>query len=343
MQQAYAPNGQRYQGSVSPPVNQNVFAPPFVPKGAGRDPRQRHSLPALNGHFPRVASNGAGKLHPIQTTTVDYSYPVHPYSAYPYAPYYNPQLVHVLVIQAEYYLSVENLCKDMFLRKQMDSQGFVPFDLIAGFKRMMELTEDVNMIRFACEESEKLDYVTGDDTIERLRLRDGWQSFVLPLAERDPHARVPGPNTFWYRSKHSRLPYQAPMVAPGYPTTSPTMYPSNFPPHEMDHMYHAYPNGADFQPTMNGGEVNGGAYQGDTPLSAAVPEFAPSVTNGGPLRLEDATTFTDKEVSNLVMVFENGHGQGEPVASSADGPAETSSTEPAGMNGIPNGTEDAGR
>lgn len=35
-----------------------------------------------------------------------------------------------------YGCSDENLCKDPFLRQNMDEQGWVPISLIAGFKRV---------------------------------------------------------------------------------------------------------------------------------------------------------------------------------------------------------------
>lgn len=35
--------------------------------------------------------------------------------------------------------SAENLCRDVFLRQNMDQQGWVPISLIAGFNRVSEL------------------------------------------------------------------------------------------------------------------------------------------------------------------------------------------------------------
>ncbi|OCK78937.1 hypothetical protein K432DRAFT_279072, partial [Lepidopterella palustris CBS 459.81] len=43
----------------------------------------------------------------------------------------------------EYYFSVDNLCKDMFLRKRMDSKGFVLLSVIAEFNRIKQLTPDI--------------------------------------------------------------------------------------------------------------------------------------------------------------------------------------------------------
>lgn len=86
----------------------------------------------------------------------------------------------VLKTQIEYYFSIENLCKDMYLRTQMDVQGFVNLPCIAVFKRIRELTSDLAMIRVVCESSTELEFVVGEDAIGRLRRRNGWQNFVLP-------------------------------------------------------------------------------------------------------------------------------------------------------------------
>ncbi|KAG0453242.1 hypothetical protein HPP92_025906 [Vanilla planifolia] len=51
-----------------------------------------------------------------------------------------------LLKQIEYYFSVENLCKDIYLRRMMDEQGWVPVSLIASFKRVKMITGDVQCI-----------------------------------------------------------------------------------------------------------------------------------------------------------------------------------------------------
>jgi la-related protein 1 len=48
--------------------------------------------------------------------------------------------------QIEYYFSEENLLRDVFIRRKMDSEGFLPISLIASFHRLQHLTQDVNMI-----------------------------------------------------------------------------------------------------------------------------------------------------------------------------------------------------
>lgn len=46
----------------------------------------------------------------------------------------------------EYYFSVDNLERDFFLRRKMDSEGFLPITLIASFHRVQALTTDISLI-----------------------------------------------------------------------------------------------------------------------------------------------------------------------------------------------------
>lgn len=46
----------------------------------------------------------------------------------------------------EYYFSVDNLERDFFLRRKMDSDGFLPITLIASFHRVQALTTDISLI-----------------------------------------------------------------------------------------------------------------------------------------------------------------------------------------------------
>jgi hypothetical protein len=47
---------------------------------------------------------------------------------------------------SEYYFSRENLQKDFFLRRKMDSEGYLPVTLVASFNRVRSLTNDVTFI-----------------------------------------------------------------------------------------------------------------------------------------------------------------------------------------------------
>ncbi|RKU40380.1 hypothetical protein DL546_000699 [Coniochaeta pulveracea] len=363
-QQASFVNGQypvhplpgRPAGPYSPPAHQAGFGNGY----GGGSSRGRGNGRGGSGSagYGRVNSNGAvpgSKVGQANAGNVAFDYSVQQYAAFPMPqlPVYDPTTIQLVMAQVEYYLSVDNLCKDFFIRKRMDSQGFVPFDLIAGFKRLKELAPDVEFIRIACETSEKIDYVVGDDHVERLRLREKWDRFVLDMAEREEEARNAGPAAWSFQSRHSRTPYAAPPMMPvGYhPATSPGMFNGSFSPDE--HMFqHAYMNGTvPYDAGVNGGDMNGHRYTPDAngQLSAAVPEFSPTVPQGPaqagqqvPFTLEGATTFSDQDVDNLVIVIANGKkGSASPSGDEApvvNGSGATSETPQA--NGV---AEEAGR
>lgn len=79
----------------------------------------------------------------------------------------------------------------------MDSQGWVPLSVIASFKRIKTLTEDsltLDILRSVCQQVKTVEYLPpGEDGEDRLRRRDNWQDFVLPMNERLPSAQNDGP------------------------------------------------------------------------------------------------------------------------------------------------------
>ena len=99
----------------------------------------------------------------------------------------------MLIIHSEYYFSVDNLCKDMFLRKHMDSQGFVFLTVIADFNRIKQLTTDLEIIRSVCYQSQSIEYKIGADGRDRLRRRHGWDMWILPVKDRDISSQNEGP------------------------------------------------------------------------------------------------------------------------------------------------------
>jgi la-related protein 1 len=124
-----------------------------------------------------------------------YDYPVmQPMSAVPYNPYVDQYSVFSMVsMQLEYYFSVDNLCKDMFLRKHMDSKGFVFLAVIADFNRIKQLTTDMELIKLVCYQSRNIEFRVGVDGKDRLRRKEGWEQWVLSVDERDASAQNDGP------------------------------------------------------------------------------------------------------------------------------------------------------
>ncbi|KAI9051014.1 hypothetical protein LZ554_005122 [Drepanopeziza brunnea f. sp. 'monogermtubi'] len=304
-----APNGypgRQSSGPYSPPLQSipfgNQYAPP--PSRGGRGNRSQ-SIPN-NGMYGRYPPNGVSQhMPPLQTSNQMYEYQhmQGPMSATPYQPYMDQVSVLAMVsMQLEYYFSIDNLCKDVFLRKHMDSQGFVFLAFIAGFKRIQALTHEFELLRFACHESEIIELVRGDDGHDRLRRREGWEKFVVPMDERDESVRNAGPSSVQHRSPQP--PNSQHTGSMGMPNQH-IMSPGAFSPNGTEASLRYQQNGAG--PVSNG---NGSAYYPETPLSAAVPDFAPGLLSLSGLQdpLEAATTFNDEEVAKLTLVFKTPKG-----------------------------------
>ncbi|RDX70488.1 La-related protein 1C, partial [Mucuna pruriens] len=87
----------------------------------------------------------------------------------------DPQLHSKIVNQIDYYFSNENLIKDTFLRQNMDDQGYVPVKLIAGFNKVMHLTDNIQIILDAVRTSSVVE-VQGD----KIRRRNDWRRWIMP-------------------------------------------------------------------------------------------------------------------------------------------------------------------
>ncbi|KAE8144156.1 hypothetical protein BDV25DRAFT_111270 [Aspergillus avenaceus] len=155
-----------------------------------------HKMSFRSPSLPNSASMYGAYPFPADINTM-YGYPpMHPgpMTAVPYQQYMEPYpLMSVISMQLEYYFSVDNLCKDMFLRKHMDSQGYVPLMFIAGFKRIKNLTEDFEFLRHVSRQLRNVEYVQSEDGTDRLRPREKWDQWVLPTEQRDASAQHDGP------------------------------------------------------------------------------------------------------------------------------------------------------
>ncbi|KAF9377503.1 La ribonucleoprotein domain member 1B, partial [Mortierella sp. AD011] len=80
--------------------------------------------------------------------------------------------------QMEYYFSVENLCKDVYMRKQMDAEGYVPLSFVANFNRVKNLTTDLDLIKETLKSSKEIE-LNGD----MIRRRGDWATWVFPTED----------------------------------------------------------------------------------------------------------------------------------------------------------------
>ncbi|XP_071504606.1 uncharacterized protein [Diadema antillarum] len=76
--------------------------------------------------------------------------------------------------QIEYYFSVANLVKDIFLRNKMDSEGYLPVSLIASFHRVKALTSDYSLITRALSDSTEVELSPDQTKIRCIQSPEQW-------------------------------------------------------------------------------------------------------------------------------------------------------------------------
>ncbi|KAF3062472.1 hypothetical protein GL218_03880 [Daldinia childiae] len=227
---------------------------------------QHRSRPSSGSNRAQHARHPSSRASSYPAVGMPYEPPAYPQSNGPYGGYGDPShLLSGVLSQVEYYFSIDNLCKDTYLRKWMDSQGFVPLPIIAAFKRMQEIAE-YPIIRIACDTSPLIEFVVTEDGQDKVRRRENWEQWVLEIGTRFPQAQNDGPTS--YRPFNSQLMYWPQMNS--YVGEAPHMFsPTNADAHFTPYLYG---NGV-ASPTSNG--INGNTHPSDSQLSAAVPEFSP--------------------------------------------------------------------
>ncbi|KAI0100655.1 hypothetical protein GGR51DRAFT_348473 [Nemania sp. FL0031] len=216
---------------------------------------------------------GSGRVPTMAPINVPYDTNMYPAPNSGMYPYDASNLLQLAQTQVEYYFSTENCVKDWYLRTHMDSQGFVPIAVISSFNRMRELLVDHNILRQACMDSAMLELVIGGDGVERVRSKEGWEKWVIKdKSLRDVAARHDGPSS-WQPFGNG---FQHPLMSPHYPVEATPIYSPT-----GEHGFAQYTNGNyGMQPlniaTVNG--INGHTRPHESQLSAAVPEFSPSIT-----------------------------------------------------------------
>ncbi|KAH8598987.1 hypothetical protein B0O99DRAFT_32780 [Bisporella sp. PMI_857] len=320
------PNGygpRQSSGPYSPGIAPGPFNNGQYIQGPARGGRgnSRSSTIPSNPVFPRFTQGGGPPLGlQMPNPMYDYSQPQHPMSAMPFSPSSDSSVIALIKMQMEYYFSINNLCKDVFLRKHMDSQGFVFLQFIAGFKRLQTLFNDghqpahaFELLRIACYETPEVEIIAGEDGIDRVRRADGWEKWVLDMSARDESVRNDGPTQHIRQDPRERFQY-APPVLPHF---------QNFPSVPESRQM---PNG--LPPTPHGMNGNG-FHESPVQLAGGAPNFTPGgfnsvqtsngfppvsngtyTSHGTPVdeRLQGETTFSDENVQNLTLVFDSPEG-----------------------------------
>lgn len=192
-----ATNGQQPFQKRFPNQNAGFYHP--QPYYNGQKPSYRQGAPANRGNKhpnPRYYGNGGfrGQGNFMPAAAMGPAIPP------VLSPKQNP--LEALLRQIDYYFSLENLIRDIYLRKNMDSEGWVPLDLILNFKRVkiiVSLLEEVlageaepqdasEVIVDAVTKCLNLDIKFASDTDAttakiadvQLRVKDNWQQWVMP-------------------------------------------------------------------------------------------------------------------------------------------------------------------
>ena len=92
----------------------------------------------------------------------------------------NDQILAAVRQQVEYYFSVENLVKDVFLRSKMDQNGWIPLPVIAGFNRIRMMTPEPATVLEAIAGSLVVEIreVGGAEGFKMRKMSD-WKSWVV--------------------------------------------------------------------------------------------------------------------------------------------------------------------
>lgn len=207
----------------------------------------------------------------------------------------------MLTTNREYYFSLENLCKDMYLRKHMDSQGFVFLAVIADFNRIKHLTTDMELIKLVCYQSRTIEFRIGHDGKDRLRRREGWEQWVLPVPQRDASAQNDGPGELY----NPPIPHPNgfdPNGLPRYPempATSPTAS-ATFGGEGQYPAVNGFHPGAAVHPTgPHDNLTNGAAPEGAN--GSAIPNGHP-IDNSTKAVSGEPDSFSDEQVESLTVV-----------------------------------------
>lgn len=169
---------------------------PFPVPGAGAFPS------AQNGSRPfRPYSNSNRRFNKYQSNNNGYNNQFRQHNSNFNAPFNRRNVAHLnksseplfsLIKQIEYYFSIENLLKDIFLRKQMNSEGWLNLTVISGFYRMSVLSAgDINLVRRAIDElnGELLELAEFSNNTLKVRVRENFSNWVLPVDQRDANGQ----------------------------------------------------------------------------------------------------------------------------------------------------------
>ncbi|KAG7091965.1 hypothetical protein E1B28_008354 [Marasmius oreades] len=136
-----------------------------------------HHTPPSQYHAPAQIPAQA----PPSTWTAQHPWPP-PLTPLANIPVQLDELRYRLLGQLEYYLSAENMFKDMWLRRKMSSEGWIPLPVIMTFNRIRQLTDNLDLVKEVLAFSQHVEVLdNGGPERVKVRMRDGaWERYVLP-------------------------------------------------------------------------------------------------------------------------------------------------------------------
>mmetsp|Transcript_9957 Transcript_9957/g.40303 ORF Transcript_9957/g.40303 Transcript_9957/m.40303 type:complete len:487 (-) Transcript_9957:545-2005(-) len=95
------------------------------------------------------------------------------------APLEGEQLSLAIMRQFEFYFSPENTANDAFLVSQMDAEKYVPLSVVAGFGKVKQLTEDMDLIVSALEASALVELDAGKTKVRAVQVKPARTTLAL--------------------------------------------------------------------------------------------------------------------------------------------------------------------
>lgn len=161
--------GPSHQTNAAPHTQQQAHYQTGFQQRRPRMHYQRGHSGSVDPYLQQASAVPYGMSAAAMTTSMSY---IPPY-------YANPMLRACIFTQMEYYFSVENLCRDIYLRLNMDTDGWVNLSFIGNFNRVKILTTDMDFLAdvVATECQALIEY---NPQQRQIRKRDDWHLWVYP-------------------------------------------------------------------------------------------------------------------------------------------------------------------
>jgi la-related protein 1 len=150
------------------PENQMAQSLPHRPRSV----TQASDAQAAAARRPRANRQQSASVDPTGQVPMPVNTYIPPY-------YANPMLRACIRSQFEYYFSLENLCRDIYLRLNMGIEGWIEMSFIASFNRVKILSTDMNFLADVIA-NECQGVIEFNAATFQLRKRDDWAVWVYP-------------------------------------------------------------------------------------------------------------------------------------------------------------------